>query len=74
MARARPGPLCWLAIGYGPQPEFRDFFHVSDEAAAKEFILRTCGVASRKDLDTNSEAADRFHRYVRKPFAYRADA
>jgi hypothetical protein len=66
----RPGPLCWLAIGFCEQPEFYERFQVRDAAEAKTFILRTCGVTSRKELDTNPEAAARFHERVRRPFAY----
>ena len=75
MARAaRPGPLCWLAIGFCQQPDFLAFCRARDESEAKAFILRTCDVSSRKELDTNPKAADLFHRYVRRPFAYRRNA
>lgn len=66
----RPGPLCWLAIGFCEQPEFYARFQVRDAAEAKAFILRTCGVESRKELDTNPEARRRFHIRVRRPYAY----
>jgi hypothetical protein len=67
---ARPRPLCWLAIAFCQQPEFLAFCRARDESEAKAFILRTCDVASRKELDTNPDAAARFHAYVRKPYAY----
>ena len=38
------------------------------EAGAKAFILGTCKIASRNELDTNLEAAELFHEYIRKPF------
>lgn len=67
---ARPGPLCWLAIGFCQQEAFRAFCRARDEAQAKEFILRTCGVTSRKELDTDPKAARLFHERVRQPYAY----
>jgi len=36
---------------------------------AKKTILFTCGIKSRKELDTNPEAAERFHKYIRIPYA-----
>lgn len=39
-----------------------------NEASAKEFILLACQVKSRNELDTDTEAAGRFHRMVREPF------
>jgi hypothetical protein len=38
----------------------------ADEAA--EFIRDVCKVESRRELATNSEAADRFHQFIRRPF------
>lgn len=51
--------------------DFRAFCGTTtaDEAAA--FIRRVCRVKSRRELDHNPEARDRFHELVRKPFAYR---
>ncbi|WP_025517549.1 hypothetical protein [Bordetella trematum] len=51
--------------------DFRAFCGTTtaDEAAA--YIRRVCRVQSRRELDHNPEARDRFHELVRKPFAYR---
>lgn len=38
------------------------------EALGKAFILLVCGVSSRNHLDTDPDAAARFHDLVRKPF------
>lgn len=38
------------------------------ERAAKALILHLAGVDSRNDLDTDPDAAKRFHELVRKPF------
>lgn len=55
------------------QPEFRAWLAeaahqpiTADDAA--EFIRIACGVDSRRELDTNGGAADRFHTIVRRPF------
>lgn len=38
------------------------------EAMAKLFILAKCVVTSRNELDTNPEAAQRFHDHIRVPY------
>ncbi len=38
------------------------------EEMAKAFILNTCRVGSRNDLDKNPVAAQLFHEKIRKPF------
>ncbi|VVE74153.1 hypothetical protein PCA31118_04691 [Pandoraea captiosa] len=55
------------------QPQFRAWLEeaahqpiTADDAA--EFIRIACGVDSRRELDTNGSAADRFHNIVRRPF------
>lgn len=40
---------------------------VSEDIAA-EFIRRECGVTSRRELATDTEAQQRFHKFLRKPF------
>ena len=42
--------------------------NITNEDAAKQFILETCKVSSRNDLDRIPLAAQRFHELVRKPF------
>lgn len=39
-----------------------------DEASAKEFILQTCGIISRNELDRYPTAAELFHERIRKPY------
>lgn len=41
-------------------PRFWDWIAVPDTEAAAEFIRRSCGVKSRRDLATNDWAASRF--------------
>lgn len=38
-----------------------------DQAA--EFIRVVCEVSSRRQLDQDADAAERFHQYLRRPFA-----
>ena len=38
------------------------------EDIAKQFIVITCEVTSRNDLDRDPAAAERFHNLIRKPF------
>jgi hypothetical protein len=40
----------------------------SHELNAKAFILSECKISSRNELDTNPEAAQRFHDQIRKPY------
>lgn len=61
--------LAWLAIQLCKNPKFWDFAGVSNEVNAREWLLTICGsINSRRDLDTDKEAAYLFHTNVRKPF------
>ena len=35
---------------------------------AKKFVVDTCGIESRRELDSNPDAADTFHNSIRKPY------
>jgi len=43
-------------------------FFGSGEDEAKSFILEFCGIGSRKELDTNTAAATKFHMGIRNPY------
>lgn len=72
------GPLCKLACQWCKDPKFWDWIdekigneNVADnsrEQDAKAYILEICQVVSRKHLDTDSKAAQDFHRFIRQPF------
>lgn len=56
-------------------PQFREWVSrftvppisvTTDEAAA--FIRVACGIDSRRQLNLDAGAADRFHNFIRKPF------
>lgn len=65
--------LCVMACCFCRDPQFQTWVTTQDgsrgtENDTKSFILTQCGVTSRNDLDTNQEAAQRFHEYVSTPF------
>jgi len=79
--RERMGPLCEWAVYRCGEPAFKDWAShqsqagggqgkfTSMEAEARGVILALCGVTSRRELDTNPEAAKRFHERVRVPYS-----
>lgn len=64
----KAGPLCILACQWCNLPEFWEWAGVVDAAGAKQFILKKCGVDSRKQLDDNYVLARGFCREIRLPF------
>lgn len=65
--------LCIMACLFCRDKQFQYWVHTQNgecqtEAEAKAFILKTAGIKSRNELDTNVEAAQRFHEQIRKPF------
>ncbi len=79
--RERLAPLCEWAVQRCGEPEFQawashqthagggQYKFSNMKAEARGVILALCGVASRKELDTNPLAAERFHERVRLPYA-----
>lgn len=77
-ATIKPGQLCVMACAFCADPRFFDWvderfmpageFMERTETEAKQFILETCGIESRKELDVNKDAAARFHQEIRMPF------
>lgn len=72
--KARPGDLCIMACTFCDDPDFQDWanrrvaYSVLTRDEAKRFVLETCGVESRKQLDFDRMAATRFHTLIREPF------
>ena len=62
------GPLCLLAVTLCKDPNFLAWGNFLHAAHARACILEICGMDSRKSLDTNAEAALRFHQRIRKPY------
>ncbi|NHZ94629.1 hypothetical protein [Massilia sp. CCM 8734] len=68
--KQRPGMLCIMACNFCAAPDFIDWaIGVTGNADdAKAFVLSTCGIDSRKKLDTDKAAAMRFHSLIREPY------
>ena len=64
----KPGQLCIMACTFCADPEFQRWTHTSTEEQAKRVILGRCRIDSRKELDTDQDAAKRFHAQIREPF------
>lgn len=60
--------LCIMACVFCKEPLFQQWAGVSTEQAAKTFILKTCGIASRNELDTDVIAGALFHQEIRRPY------
>lgn len=76
-ARNRIGPLCQLAVRWCKSPIFQEWVALQatpsetthdGESSSAEWLKSECRIGSRKELDTDSTAAPRFHAFIRKPF------
>lgn len=72
-AAEKPGQLCVMACTFCEDANFRHWVSMLDGCCntaeeAKQFILFVCGVTSRKYLDFNKEAAQKFHSQIREPY------
>lgn len=62
------GELAKLAGMFCQSVHFWEFCRADDADEARDWILRVCGVQSRRELDHNPTAAKIFHDRVRKPY------
>lgn len=71
------GDLCWRAVQWCKEPEFWAWLSLAycaedggvyDESGAKSLVQIKCGIDSRKELDTNAEAARKFNQLIRGPY------
>lgn len=66
--------LCIMACVFCREPDFRSFVSqrlggsYCSESQAKAWLLTQCQITSRRELDTNPEAAQGFHDLIRKPY------
>lgn len=67
-AKKKVGELCIMACTFCADPMFWEWAGVLNEPDAKQIILDTCGIASRKELDEDAIAASDFHHHIRMPF------
>jgi hypothetical protein len=76
LPRERLGDLCWRAVQWCKDPVFWNWIEQKgrfepgtiDEVHARRYVAVWCGVESRKELDTNHEAARKFHQFIRGPY------
>lgn len=73
--REHLGDLCYRAVMWCNEKEFRDwlaergdFYGELTAKGAGDVICSWCGVESRKDLDANPVAAEKFNRLIRGPY------
>lgn len=76
--------LCIMACIFCREIDFQDWVRIQaeerhilfvggrlparNESMARAFIVHECEVKSRNELDTNPDAAKRFHDLIRKPY------
>jgi len=75
-APPKGGELAKLAGRLCASSDFRRWIGAEDTDAARKYILTTCNITSRAYLDHNADAANIFHKKIRKPFSdfiYRID-
>lgn len=71
--KEKPGQLCVMACTFCADTEFQRWLGVDTEEEAKALILEDCRIQSRKELDSNHQAAQIFLNQFRGPFmAYKA--
>ena len=66
--KPKGGPLAKLAGMWCNDPEFLKWFEATDASDAAEGIRVLCEIESRAELDSNPEAAEKFHRLIRGPY------
>lgn len=73
--REHLGDLCYRAVQWCKEPQFWAFLnisftgdHVDSEAGAAELLKFVCNVDSRKELDTDADAARLFSQHIRGPY------
>ena len=71
------GDLCWRSVQWCKEPEFWAFLkkticnpgsEISNETDARHVVQAVCCVESRKELDTDPEAARKFNQLIRGPY------
>jgi len=67
--KPKGGELSRLAGIWCKDVRFHDWSNAANEEEARQFMLDTCMVSSRADLDNDDSAAQIFHNLIRIPFA-----
>ncbi len=78
--KEKPGPLCMLAVQWCKDRKFQDWLYqklsisgwqvspVTSEETTKNNLCLLLGIQSRREIDTNPEAAMRFQTLIRLPY------
>lgn len=78
--KEKPGPLCMLAVNWCRDADFQDWLFeklaisgwqmspVTSEETTKNNLCLLLGIQSRREIDTNPEAAMRFQTLIRLPY------
>lgn len=73
--KTKAGELCIMACNFCSDAYFCEwvgeisgFSNAATVDFAKHYVIDACGISSRKELDTNTDAANKFHAEIRKPF------
>lgn len=78
--KEKPGPLCMLAVAWCKDNKFQDWLFeklaisgwqmspVTSEETTKNNLCLLLGIQSRREIDTNPEAAMRFQTLIRLPY------
>lgn len=67
MRCSEPAFIAWIAEAYTKIWDAR--YREDAEEQAAEVVRHLCGVASRRELDTNEGAAALLHKHIRLPYA-----
>lgn len=73
-AKEQVGPLCKLAAMWCKGEQFREWFALRfdlgelDEDDAAHHLRDCLGVVSRKDIDHDPVASERFQKFIREPY------
>jgi hypothetical protein len=76
--KEKPGPLCMLCVKWCEDENFikwfqdkyphADRFQVADKYTIRQYLCKLLSIQSRRELDTNPEAANRFQTLIRLPY------
>lgn len=66
--KTKAGQNCITACELCKDKQFQSWINTNNEEDAKDYILATCKISSRKELDVNQEAANLFRTLILIPF------
>lgn len=75
--KIKPGPLCIMACNFCKDPKFLEWVNATflpvkearfEQADMRLFLLDTCDIESRVELDQIKDKGAYFLKYIREPF------